>query len=114
MSFNREMLKGNTTVLVLSLLNREPMYGYQMIKEIKNKSNGIFSFKEGTLYPLLHSLESKGVVESYWWGESGSRQRKYYQITTEGQLLLEEKKKEWALFSSTVDNILLGVAFVWI
>ena len=54
MPLNKEMLKGSTVVLVLSILEREPMYGYQMIKEIEKESEGIFSFKEGTLYPILH------------------------------------------------------------
>jgi DNA-binding PadR family transcriptional regulator len=114
MSVNKEMLKGSTVVLVLSMLEREPMYGYQMIKEIEKKSSGVFSFKEGTLYPILHSLESKGMIDSYWWGKEGSRQRKYYRLTTKGKSELKEKQQEWVIFRSTVDKILTGEAFAWI
>ena len=113
MSLNKEMLKGSTVVLVLSMLNREPMYGYQMIKEIEKESSGFFSFKEGTLYPILHSLESKGMIESYWWGNEGSRQRKYYRITNKGKSEFKEKQPEWVKFRSTVDKILTGEAFIW-
>ncbi|SMB89773.1 transcriptional regulator, PadR family [Desulfonispora thiosulfatigenes DSM 11270] len=114
MQINKEMLKGSTVVLVLSMLNREPMYGYQMIKEIEKESNSIFSFKEGTLYPILHSLESKDMVESYWCGEEGSRQRKYYRLTTKGKSELKEKQQEWVTFRSTVDKILTREVFSWI
>lgn len=113
MQVNKEMLKGSTVVLVLSMLNREPMYGYQMIKEIEKESNSVFSFKEGTLYPILHSLESKNMIESYWWGSEGSRQRKYYRLTTKGKSELKEKQQEWVTFRSTVDKILTGEVFAW-
>jgi len=113
MAINKEMLKGGTVVLVLSMLDREPMYGYQMIKEIEKESSGVFSFKEGTLYPILHSLESKKMIESYWWGKEGSRQRKYYRLTTKGKSELKEKQQEWVTFRSTVDKILTGEVFAW-
>jgi PadR family transcriptional regulator, regulatory protein PadR len=113
MQVNKEMLKGSTVVLVLSMLNREPMYGYQMIKEIEKESNSVFRFKEGTLYPILHSLESKDMIESYWWGNEGSRQRKYYRLTIKGKSELKEKQQEWVTFRSTVDKILTGEVFAW-
>jgi PadR family transcriptional regulator PadR len=113
MEANKEMIKGSTEILVLSMLNREPMYGYQMIKEIEKESRGIFTFKEGTLYPILHSLEAKDMVESYWWGKEGSRQRKYYRLTAKGKSELEKKQKEWVRFRSAVDKILTGEVFAW-
>lgn len=113
MQVNNDMLKGSTVVLVLSMLNHKPMYGYQMIKEMEKESNHVFKFKEGTLYPILHSLESKDMVESYWWGNEGSRQRKYYRITTKGKTELKKKQQEWVTFRSTVDKILTGEVFTW-
>ena len=113
MPLNKEMLKGSTAVLVLSMLNREPMYGYQMIKEIEKESQGIFSFKEGTLYPILHSLENGSIIESYWWGDEGSRQRKYYKLTARGKSELKKKQQEWTVFRSAVDKILTKGALAW-
>ena len=104
--FDKELLKGSTEILILSLLNREPMYGYQMIKEAENKSEGVFQFKEGTLYPLLHSLEANGFLESYW-SEIRGRKRKYYRITAIGKKHMEKKLEEWKTFSSAVDRIVL-------
>ena len=112
MGVNRELLKGSTIILILSLLEREPMYGYHMIKEIDKKSSGVFKLKEGTLYPILHSLESQTMIESYWSGNQGSRRRKYYRITKKGRLLLKEKHQEWNLFRSAVDKV-LGEGIVW-
>lgn len=106
MKINKELLKGSTTVLILSILNRKDMYGYEMIKEIDLLSKGIFSFKEGTLYPILHNLENASYIESYWDDSSSGRKRKYYKITNDGKKLLLEKKSEWKLFSETVNNVL--------
>ena len=66
MKVDRELLKGSTNLLVLSVLENENMYGYEMIKKIKAKSENVFEFQEGTLYPILHKLEEKGWITSYW------------------------------------------------
>lgn len=66
MKLSKELLKGSTDMLVLSILENESMYGYQMIKKLREKSNNIFNLQEGTLYPILHNLESKGYITSYW------------------------------------------------
>jgi DNA-binding PadR family transcriptional regulator len=108
MSINKELLKGSTGTLVLTLLARKQMYGYEVIKELEILSNGTFEMKEGTLYPILHALEGSGYVESKWVGEEGSRQRKYYLITKAGRSLLKEKKQEWILFKTAVDKVVLG------
>ena len=109
MKINKELLKGSTTILILSILNRKDMYGYEMIKEIDLRSKGIFSFKEGTLYPLLHNLENSNCIEAYWDDSNGGRKRKYYKITNDGKKLLLEKEHEWKLFTETINNVLWEV-----
>ena len=110
MKISKELLKGSTNLLVLSVLENENMYGYQMIKEIKSKSGDVFEFQEGTLYPILHSLEEKGLITSYW-DETGSKKRKYYSITKKGKEQLKEKKEEWKIFSNGINQVLGGVSF---
>ncbi|MGO4369494.1 PadR family transcriptional regulator [Paenibacillus sp. 2TAB19] len=105
MKINKELMKGSTVILILTLLNRKEMYGYEMTKEIEQSSGGVFTFKEGTLYPILHTLEVEQQVESYW-NEEGGRKRKYYRITELGRKQLGEKKKEWSLFRATVDRVI--------
>ncbi|MBX4268316.1 PadR family transcriptional regulator [Clostridium estertheticum] len=112
MPINKELLKGSTVILILKLINKKTMYGYEMIKEMEEKSNGIFTLKEGTLYPILHTLESKGLVESYWDEGSSKRKRKYYRILEAGKLSLKEKEEEWSTFRTAVDNMLLEVV-IW-
>jgi len=108
MIINKELLKGSKDVLVLKLLARKDMYGYEITKEIKEKSSNVFNMSEGNLYPILHSLEIDGIVESYWEDTTSLRKRKYYRITERGKSILEEKEKEWKLFKDAVDNVLGG------
>ena len=77
-----------------------------MIKEMEIRSKGVFAFKEGTLYPILHTLENEGLIEAYWDCGEGKRKRKYYRITENGKNALKEKEEEWELFSSTVNHVL--------
>ncbi len=110
MKVSRELLKGSTNMLVLSLLENENMYGYQMIKRLSEKSQNIFELKEGTLYPILHSLEEKNYITSYW-DTTGIKKRKYYSITKEGKKHLKQKKEEWNMFSKGVSQVVGGVLF---
>ena len=102
LKLNKELIKGSTITLILNELSKEPMYGYKMIKEIEGKSNGVFIFKEGTLY-----LEKKKLIESYWEVENG-RRRKYYKITKRGIKELNVREEEWQLFSKTMGLVLRG------
>ncbi|CAG7644192.1 PadR family transcriptional regulator [Paenibacillus allorhizosphaerae] len=102
---NKELLKGSTGTMILNLLERRELYGYELIKELERSSGGAFQLKEGTLYPILHAMESAGTVEAYW-QEAEGRKRKYYRITDQGRQQLKEKKAEWRLFRNAVDSVL--------
>lgn len=106
MKFDKELLKGSTETLILSLIKDNSMYGYQIIKELEIKSSGVFMLKEGTLYPILHGLEEKGVIESLWSEGENKRKRKYYKITEKGKEYLKEKEEEWKFFKGAVDKVL--------
>jgi PadR family transcriptional regulator PadR len=109
---NKELMKGCTVILILSSLERKSMYGYEMIKEIEKKSNGVFAFKEGTLYPILHSLEANNMIESYWDESEGARKRKYYRITEDGKKEVKDKQQEWKMLTEAMDQVLWeGIAW---
>ena len=110
MKLSKELLKGSTDMLVLSILENESMYGYQMIKKLKEKSNNIFNLQEGTLYPILHNLESKDYITSYW-DTTNSKKRKYYTITKEGKKYLKDKKEEWKIFSNGINDVVGGILY---
>ncbi|MEK8130964.1 PadR family transcriptional regulator [Paenibacillus filicis] len=105
MKVNKELLKGTTGTLILTLLTEKPMYGYELVKELEARSGGVFSLKEGTLYPLLHMMESERLVEASWL-EAEGRKRKYYHITDAGRGHLKEKKAEWVFFRKALDQVL--------
>ena len=105
MKFDKGLMAGSSTMLVLSLLEGGDMYGYQMIEELSRRSNDTFQMKEGTLYPILHGLEREGAVSSYEKDAPSGRTRKYYHITRTGLRLLDSKKAEWQSFSKMVNAI---------
>ena len=84
MKVNKNMVSGNTAMLILKLISEKDMYGYEMIDTLRGKSKNVFELKAGTLYPLLHGLEEKGFVESYE-KEAVGKIRKYYHITRSGK-----------------------------
>ena len=97
--------KGGLTTLILQNLSQGPNHGYRIAQDIKAKSKGVLDFKEGTLYPALHKLESDGMVESYNTVESG-RTRRYYKITASGSAMLARDRAEWHTLSQAVTMIL--------
>ena len=106
MKVDKSLLSGSTPLLILSLLKNEDMYGYQMVAELARRSDETFFLKEGTLYPLLHTLEKQGWVRSYAQQTPSGRERKYYRLTDEGRAQLQYKEKEWQLFSAKVNAVL--------
>jgi len=110
MDYRREMLKGSTETLLLSLLRNQPMYGYQIIKELDRRSEGYFRFREGTLYPALHRLEATGLIRATWEQQIPGKKRRYYRPTEKGLGWLEAKVTEWRGFSSAVDMVMRPAA----
>jgi len=98
MTTRHELIKGGSDSLLLCLLEQEPMYGYQIIKQLDVKSRGYFKFKEGTLYPALHRLEKSGLVLGKWQMLPNGRQRRYYYITAKGRSKLAVEKNQWQDF----------------
>lgn len=105
MAINKSLISGSTAILILRLLEEKDMYGYEMIDLLRQRSKNVFELKAGTLYPLLHSLEVKGILASYE-SEVSGKVRKYYQITKSGRRYLKEKKQEWQVFSQAVADVL--------
>lgn len=110
MKFDKGLMAGSGTMLILSLLEGGDMYGYQMIEELARRSNDLFQMKEGTLYPILHALEKDKCLSSYQQEAPTGRVRKYYRLTRKGKKLLDDKRAEWAAFHQGVDSVLSGGA----
>lgn len=104
--FNRELVKGSTSLLVLQLLNERDMYGYELVKEMDRRSDHHLQMKEGTLYPALHKLEKQEYIEFYWQNQEKGPARKYYRITTEGNEILAERTTEWHRYVRMMNNLI--------
>ena len=105
--YERQMKKGVLDMLVLRLLQPEAKYGYQIIQELKEKSEETFLLKDGTLYPILYRLEEDGLVVSEWSAAEGKQvSRKYYAITEEGEKALEEIEAVWKRISDGILKIM--------
>ena len=101
----RDLLLSSIEPLLLYLISHQPLYGYQIMKEIEVRSQGYFKFKEGTLYPVLHRLERSGLVRGQWQILPSGRQRKYYHITEKGRASLAERATRWREFLTALDLI---------
>jgi len=106
MDFDRELLKGSISLLLLKLLSERDMYGYEIIQESARRSRNAFEFKEGTLYPALHQLEKRGLLRAEWRIADNGRERKYYALTPTGRKAARESRRSWALFTDAVNSIL--------
>ena len=102
----KELKKGSTKLSILSLLRSGDKYGYELIHELESRSRGVIVIKESNAYPALHSMESDGLVESYWkeTGE-GIPPRKYYRITARGTDFLNGMIREWKRYVKAMDEI---------
>lgn len=108
MELDRNLLGGSTVLLLLSLLHRKDMYGYEMIRELEVLSENVFSFQEGTLYPVLHRMENSDLVKSYQKVAENGKKRKYYTITPQGARRLAQERDQWSVFSASVDRVIGG------
>lgn len=105
--YESQMKKGVLDMLVLKLLENDAKYGYQIISELKERSRGRFSLKEGTLYPILYRLEDDALVESRWSEAQGKKvPRKYYVLTEKGRQSLREIQSLWKEICSSVSGIM--------
>lgn len=109
MKISKELSKGSTGMLVLSVISRSEMYGYQIIKTVEMMSENVFQMNEGTLYPILHALEKEEYLSSRWVeSEENGRKRKYYKITEKGLKELASQRQEWEAYSTAVGKVLNG------
>jgi PadR family transcriptional regulator, regulatory protein PadR len=107
MGHDAQLLKGTMKLLVLRSLEREAMYGYQMLQNLESSSQGYFQIGDGALYPLLHELERDGFVKGRWVEvEDRPQRRRYYQLTAKGRRELARRREDWKGFAHAVDLVL--------
>lgn len=109
---DKEIMKGSIDILLLSIVSKRDMYGYEMVKTLKENSNELYNMSEGTLYPALKRLENKLWIESYWENSDVGSRRKYYRITEDGKKELERKLAEWNKVHNLIQKCSEGMAWI--
>ncbi|MDM8294402.1 MAG: PadR family transcriptional regulator [Enterocloster aldenensis] len=110
MAEGKTVSSGNISMLLLQLLSEKDMYGYEMIEELEKRSEYVFSLKAGTMYPLLHAMESKKHLVSYE-KEAQGKVRRYYTITKQGRAELLKKKEAWETYAKAVGQVIGGALY---
>ena len=101
-----KFLSGSVEMLILQIAHGGPTYGYEIAQQAMRRSDGYFNLKEGSLYPALHRMERRGLLEAFWEDKDAGRRRKFYRITTEGAKSLEQERAEWERFVAGVNGVL--------
>jgi PadR family transcriptional regulator, regulatory protein PadR len=99
--------RGEFGLLVLGLLGKREMYGYEIVAELRRSSDGVIDLPEGTVYPALRRLESDGFIAGHWVDAPGAApRRRYYRLTQSGEKALATGRAEWLLFKAAADAVL--------
>lgn len=96
----------DTKALVLAVLQDGPKHGYGIGRAIKQLSKDVLKLGEGQLYPILHELEERKLIEGSWEIQQGDPPKKVYAITEDGKKELAKRAKDWMAFSSAVASVL--------
>ncbi len=103
--FDRDLIRGSLDLMVLSVLSQQPQYGYMIQQKISQASDGRVPIQAGTLYPLLHKLESEKLIRAKW-DDSSGRKRKWYELTAKGRKRLRSGAEQWQQFANCVLGLL--------
>ena len=99
--------RGDFGLLILGLLGRREMYGYEIVAELRATTAGAIDLPEGTVYPALRRLERDGIVEGHWVEVGGGApRRRYYRLTFRGEHVLADGRQEWRRFKTAADAVL--------
>ena len=97
-----DLIQGTLEMLVLKALTRGPLHGYAVAEWIHQTSQQLLKVEEGALYPALHRLELRGLLEAKWGASENNRRAKFYQLTAEGKKKLNAESQRWARLSAAV------------
>jgi transcriptional regulator len=102
---DRELKRGSTELLILSLIEYRARHGYEISKLIEDRSGGVLTFNVASFYPLLYRLEQRGLIVGRWVEKAGQRRRRYYRLTTLGKKMLKAQRSTWRDFVDAIQRI---------
>lgn len=105
---DRDMIRNHIDTIILHLLSEKDRYGYELYKEVIDRTKGQYELKEPSLYSAFRRLEQSKLIRSFWGDESQGGRRKYYALTDDGKKYYENALLEWNKVKLIIDTILYG------
>ncbi|MGA2346773.1 MAG: helix-turn-helix transcriptional regulator [Candidatus Sulfotelmatobacter sp.] len=100
-----KIARGSGELAILSILSEQQLYGFEISRQIGERTGGALKFTLASLYPLLYDMEKRGWVEGRWQANHAGRDRRYYRLTPNGRKQLAPLKKEWRTFFHALDTL---------
>lgn len=100
-----KIARGSGEIAILSLLAERPLYGFEIARQIGERTNGALTFTLASLYPLLYEMEKRGWLEARWEANESGRDRRYYRLTQSGRKQLAPLRAEWRSFFHALDSL---------
>ena len=100
-----KIARGSAELAVLALLEDRSLYGFEIAKQIEERTGGSLRFTMASLYPMLYELEKRGLVKAQWEANPAGRDRRYYLLTTKGRKELQPLRREWKAFFVALDQL---------
>lgn len=100
-----KITRGSGELAILSLLAEQPLYGFEIARQIGERTNGALQFTLASLYPLLYEMEKRGWLEAQWQLNEAGRDRRYYRLTAAGRRQLAPLREEWRSFFRALDAL---------
>ena len=101
----KDLVAASARPLLLSILSEGENYGYAIIQRVRELSGGTLEWTDGMLYPVLHRLESEGLIVSEWKTPESARRRKYYRLKPQGKRALASEQADWLAVDATLQKI---------
>jgi DNA-binding PadR family transcriptional regulator len=102
---SKDLTAASSSALVLSILSGGDSYGYQIIQSVRQLSGERIEWTDGMLYPILHRLEARKLISSYWRSAPSGRRRKYYKLTEQGRRALKVQREQWSVVDSALKKL---------
>ena len=106
MKSKADLLQGTLDMLILKTLALGPLHGWGIAQRIQQVSDRVLQVNQGSLYPALHRLEQKGLLDTEWGSSDNNRQAKFYSLTAAGRRRLEAETDHWTRMSTAITRVL--------
>jgi DNA-binding PadR family transcriptional regulator len=104
-TLSQELKRGSAELLILALLDERERHGYELARQIEERTDGTISFNVASLYPMLYRMEDRGLIEGRWVERPGERRRRRYRLTAAGRKTLARQRGMWASFVAGLDRV---------